>query len=226
MASPAHAIVCFVDADGDGFGDAGDAGTVDPDGVCDAGFSDNSLDCDDTDQGVHPGAAEICDDKDNDCNGTTDDGLQFATWYFDADGDGFGSRFRTLVACLQPGGYVADSTDCDDFKVSVHPGAVEVWDHIDNNCDGQVDEGFPECPILNTGDANLTGTLTSADIIYLVNFIFKSGPTPQPCQATGDVNCDGGVTAADIIFLVRWVFHRGPPPCDVCLLIPSAWGCP
>jgi hypothetical protein len=83
------------------------------------------------------------------------------------------------------------------------------------------------CPVIMTGDVNLSGTLTSADIIYLVNYVFKSGPPPLPCAAAGDVNCSGTITSADIIYLVNHVFKSGPPHCDVCRLIAEGvWTCP
>ena len=50
------------------------------------------------------------------------------------------------------------------------------------------------CAVALTGDVNLSESLTSADIIYLVNFVFKSQAAPLPCEAAGDVNCSGGVT--------------------------------
>jgi len=86
--------------------------------------------------------------------------------------------------------------------------------------------GGGACPVALTGDVNLTGTLTSADIISLVNFVFKGGATPQPCEAAGDVNCSGTVTSADIIHMVNHVFKGGPAPCDVCTQIPALWSCP
>ena len=72
------------------------------------------------------------------------------------------------------------------------------------------------CPITLTGDVNLSGTITSADIIATVNFVFKGGAHPQPCDAAADVNCNGAVTSADIIGLVNYVFKGGDPPCDAC----------
>ena len=63
---------------------------------------------------------------------------------------------------------------------------------------------------------NLSGTITSADIIGLVNFVFKGGDPPLPCVAAGDVNCGGTVTSADIIALVNYVFKGGLAPCDAC----------
>jgi hypothetical protein len=73
-----------------------------------------------------------------------------------------------------------------------------------------------ECSIVMTGDVNTNGSITSADIIGMVNFVFKGGAHPQPCDAAGDVNCSGSVTSADIIGLVNFVFKGGAPPCDAC----------
>ena len=72
------------------------------------------------------------------------------------------------------------------------------------------------CPITLTGDVNLSGSLTSADIIAMVNFVFKGGAPPLPCEAAADVNCNGSVTSADVIFMVGHVFKGGPGPCDAC----------
>jgi hypothetical protein len=72
------------------------------------------------------------------------------------------------------------------------------------------------CPIVLTGDVNNNGSITSADIIYLVGYVFKGGPAPLPCIAAADVNCNGSVTSADIIYLVGYVFKGGPAPCDAC----------
>ena len=78
-----------------------------------------------------------------------------------------------------------------------------------------------------TGDVDMSGTRTSSDIIYLVNYVFKGGAEPLPCAASGDCNCDGGVTSADIIEMVDHVFKGGPEPCDVCTLIDvGSWTCP
>lgn len=78
-----------------------------------------------------------------------------------------------------------------------------------------------------TGDVDTSGAITSADIIGLVNYIFKGGAAPRPCPAAGDVNCSEVVTSADLITLINYIFKAGPPPCDVCDLIDSgAWICP
>jgi hypothetical protein len=73
-----------------------------------------------------------------------------------------------------------------------------------------------ECPITLDGDVNNNGSVTSSDVIVLVNYVFKGGDEPEPCTANGDVNCNGAVTSADIIYLVNYVFKGGDPPCDIC----------
>jgi cysteine-rich repeat protein len=82
--------------------------------------------------------------------------------------------------------------------------------------DGCSSTCFKECPIVLTGDVNLSGSIDAADIIYLVNFIFKGASAPQPCKAAGDVNCSGTVTSADVIVLIGYIFKGGAPPCDGC----------
>lgn len=91
---------------------------------------------------------------------------------------------------------------------------------------GAAGAGGGVCPITMTGDVNTDASITSADIIYLVGYVFKGGPAPMPCEAAGDVNCNGSVTSADIIYLVAYVFKGGPAPCDVCTLVPGTWTCP
>jgi len=62
------------------------------------------------------------------------------------------------------------------------------------------------------GDVNESGSINSADIIYLVNYVFKGGAPPTCSPTAGDVNCSGSTNSADVIFLVNYVFKGGPPP--------------
>jgi len=87
-------------------------------------------------------------------------------------------------------------------------------------------ELLPACLVTLTGDVNLSGQLTSSDIIRLVAYIFMGAMAPLPCAAAADVNCSGTVTSADVVFLVNHIFKGGLPPCDVCALIPELWSCP
>src|SRR5688500_14973840 len=77
----------FADADGDGFGDP--TARLAACGPTE-GFVADDTDCDDASPVAHPGAAERCDDRDNDCDDQVDEELSQIDWYVDADGDGHG----------------------------------------------------------------------------------------------------------------------------------------
>ncbi|MEN9333728.1 MAG: hypothetical protein RLY35_908, partial [Bacteroidota bacterium] len=134
-------LTFYADADGDGFGNiAIDSVTCQ---LTVAGFVADNTDCDDTDNTIYPGAVEICDGLDQDCDGVADNGLATLTFYADADGDGFGNIAVDSVTCqLTVAGFVADNTDCDDTDNTIYPGAVEICDGIDQDCDGVADNGL------------------------------------------------------------------------------------
>jgi hypothetical protein len=99
-------------------------------------------DCNDTNPALNPGALEVCDGVDNDCDTQVDDGAPPQTWYRDTDGDGYGNTAQSTQACGQPAGHVASNTDCNDTDANIRPGATEVCDGVDNNCSGAADEGL------------------------------------------------------------------------------------
>lgn len=104
------------------------------------GYVSNDKDCDDKNSNINPDAPEICDDKDNDCDGSKDEDI---TYYRDGDGDGFGDESNTMTAgCNPPSGYVKSNKDCDDSMPEVNPGAQEHCNGIDDNCNKKKDEGL------------------------------------------------------------------------------------
>ncbi|MFT7518492.1 MAG: MYXO-CTERM domain-containing protein, partial [Kiritimatiellia bacterium] len=106
-------------------------------------------DCDDDDDAVYPGATELCNDLDDDCDEVVDedDALDAPTWYPDADDDGFGAEGDGKSGCDKPEGYGAGDQDCDDSRTDVYPDADELCDERDNDCDGEVDEDPIEASI-------------------------------------------------------------------------------
>ena len=138
----------YADLDGDGYGDAGS-----PIVACapPPGYVSNDTDCDDGDGGVNPLATEVCDGVDNNCDGMVDEGLT-STFYLDSDGDGYGNPSAPIQACSAPPGYVVDNTDCNDTNASTYPGAPELCDAVDNDCDLVIDEGCPAFQITSIED--------------------------------------------------------------------------
>jgi len=137
-------MVIYHDGDGDGYGNPDMSGWS-----CEKpeGFILIGGDCWDLDETIYPGAEELCNRKDDDCDGVVDEGLedQYQDYYLDRDGDGYGDGSSPLgyYGCPSPG-YVTVAGDCDDFSTETYPGAEEICLYNDNDCDGIEDEGFVE----------------------------------------------------------------------------------
>jgi hypothetical protein len=142
------------------------------------------------------GPETSCDGYDNNCDGDTDEGLK-TRYYRDSDTDGYGDDSIFIDACSQPPGYVTDDQDCDDdtlddppgcpasvggcdestslCAICIRPGATEICDGIDNNCDGDIDPGCPG-PIIITADyydGNTTNFTNVADTTNIVGMILE-----------------------------------------------------
>jgi hypothetical protein len=68
------------------------------------------------------------------------------------------------------------------------------------------------CPTsFRCGDANGDGVIDPADVVFLINYLFRNGPDPDPYEV-GDCNGDGVVDPADVVYLINYLFRNGPPP--------------
>ena len=128
--------------------------------------------------------------------------------------------------CIDAGDPDPEYNDPDGSRSDMGPGPMTGLPHVSY---------WPDCPFELPGDINLSGAITSAEIIFTVYYVFLSGGEPLPCPENGDVNCSGGVTAADILHFVNYVFGkqglkqkgRGDPICINCrLLYYSGASCP
>jgi hypothetical protein len=126
----------YLDGDSDSYGNPLSTATA-----CSApaNYVANGDDCDDGDDEISPARTEVCDSKDNDCDGGIDEAL-LTVFYEDADADGYGDATVTVAACSKPRGYSFVDTDCDDAEGTTYPGAGESCDGADNDCDATIDE--------------------------------------------------------------------------------------
>ena len=195
----------YRDADGDGYGDP--ANTTEADSAPDGYVSDNT-DCDDTNADVNPGATEVCNGIDDNCDGQIDEGVM-TTYYGDADGDGYGDPANTTEACSAPDGYVTDNTDCDDNNAAVNPGATEVRNGIDDDCDGEIDEGCPTIlsatlspnVIQSDGTDSTTLTVLASDDVGIASVtvnLSAIGADEQVLDQRGEIVANVGTWTATI----------------------------
>ncbi len=133
------------------------------------------------------GTGELCNGIDDDCDGMTDEGLTFNTYYTDGDGDGYGAGAGTSL-CADPGtGFAGNDQDCDDSNMAINPLASESCNLIDDDCDMNIDEGFP----VNTyyqdadndgrGNPDVDTTACTAPAGYVA--------TPNDCNDASATNC-------------------------------------
>ncbi len=221
--------VWYKDVDNDGYAETGTATITQclrPVGYIAAAELISTIgDCNDNNAAIKPGATEVCDGIDNNCNSMIDEGV-LTTYYRDMDMDGFGNPSVTQMACSQPTGYVANNTDCNDnsalekpgqvwykdtdgdnyaqtgaatitqclrpsgykaaseltsttgdcndSNAAINPGATEVCDGIDNNCNSMTDEGvlttyYRDMDMDGSGNPAVTQMACSQPTGYVTN---------------------------------------------------------
>ena len=194
------ALIGFTDADGDGYGDPDS-----PIRACEgaAAFSLVAGDCDDSDPSVHPAAQEICDLRDDDCDGRVDDGVE-ERWAADTDGDGYGDD-STSSPCLEEG-WLELCTDCDDSTDTTHPDQPDLCNQRDDDCDGERDEDSSDHQPwyvdfdrdgYGQGHVILEVCPKPADALSMVtgdcddHHATISPAAAEDCWTEGDEDCDG-----------------------------------
>ncbi len=188
--SAADATIWYYDGDRDGYGDP-----TDTEVACSPSrrYVADGGDCDDGDDDINPGATEVCDGDDNDCNGSIDEAGGGSTFYADTDGDGYGDPANSTSACSAPTGYTSDSSDCNDQDAAYNPAMLETdcTDPNDYNCDGSTGfadadaDGFPACE-----DCDDNAAVVNPNAVEVCNGL--------------DDNCDGLTDDASAIDPTDW----------------------
>jgi len=174
---------------------------------------DQTVDCDDGRKDVNPTAPELCDGRDNDCDGEADeDPVDGSTWFADGDGDGYGDPSAGESACEAPEGSTSDSTDCDDADADDHPGGTEMCNDDDEDCDGEIDEDAADMSTVYADmDGDGHGDHDAALIVCDVPDSYVADDTDcddsdadihpdaeeTDCTDPTDYNCDGSVAYVD-----------------------------
>jgi hypothetical protein len=209
-------LAWYRDNDGDGVGNASRGTALAC--VAPAGYTLSDGDCDDVNAAVFPGADETCDGEDDDCDDLIDeDAVDAPLWYADTDADGFGDPAASAAACQAPPGHLADASDCDDTTDDVAPGAWELCNGRDEDCDGQVDEDALDAPpwyadLDADGFGDPTDRIDACDAPpgYVADDEdcddadpFRSPGEDERCDGEDD-DCDGRVDEPGAVDAARW----------------------
>lgn len=157
-------------------------------------YSAEKGDCDDYRKTTFPGATEVCNLMDDDCDGQVDEDAEPVELWPDADGDGYYDLKTEMVGeakigCVGLKGWAAEPGDCRPMDATVNPGATEVCNGVDDDCDGSVDERVrPAC-----GEGWCRRESPSCDATRCV----PGRPDVERCNFLDD-DCDGEVDEGDL----------------------------
>ena len=137
----------YYDGDRDGFASDERLTQISCAGEPPAAYTAELGDCNDSVKSVFPGAQELCNRRDDDCDGEIDEGSAPIPLWPDSDGDGYhDSTGDTIMGCVPYKGYAALAGDCAPNDATRNPGATEICNLLDENCDGRIDERVrPQC---------------------------------------------------------------------------------
>ena len=231
---------CYEDPDDDGYAASGAverelcpiSGRAAVEG-CPIGFTHRrpqlpDLDCNDNSDSTYPGAPELCNGVNDDCDGAIDENLRVVVRYIDRDMDGF--RGEPVMRCEGDPDSVAVSEDCNENNARVYVGAVEYCDGIDNNCGlGGAAAGGPDMFEDQDGDgfaAPNAQCTDDPDPMFPAEAIFPKtdcnddpsdgGAADNPSRAEvcsgRDTNCDGTI-------------DEDPAAFDSCIAANASAGC-
>ncbi len=162
------------------------------------------VDCDDANKFIFPGAEELCDFRDNNCDTKVDENIQ-KSYFPDRDKDLYGDDANIVLSCSQPPpdpkegiSYVSRGGDCDDTNSEIHPKAEELCDRTDNNCNTQIDEGFDVGNVCYSGkgECKTKGLYTCSKKGRVICDAIAKTPTEDPTEETCDGldnDCDGEI---------------------------------
>jgi hypothetical protein len=176
----------YFDADDDGYGSTEFPSIVGCAGAPPRDYSVSSDDCDDGRDSVYPSARELCNGRDDDCDGRVDEDAELTELRPDPDGDGYyaASAGPSQVGCLPLTGYASEPGDCAPQDASRHPAASEICNQLDDNCDGRIDEGLrPQCGV---------GLCRRESVTCRVEDCVPGLPVPELCNGADD-DCNGAI---------------------------------